>query len=79
MAGSRLSITPLGEGRVTVAVTARDPGGLFAIQAVDVTVESVDDFRWVRGWRLKVLSDNAESSGDGSETSEPGESDIGEP
>ena len=80
MTGSSLSITPLGEGRVTVSVTARDPGGLFAIQAVDVTVDSADDFRWARGWRLKVLSDHAESSGDGSETSEPGESDdIGEP
>ena len=80
MTGSRLAIAPLGEGRVTVSVTARDPGGLFAIQAVDVTVESVDDFRWVRGWRLKVLSDNAESSGDGGETSEPGEpDDVGEP
>ena len=77
MTGSSLSIAPLGEGRVTVTVTARDPGGLFAIQAVDVTVESVDDFRWVRGWRLKVLSDHAESSGDGSETSEP--DDVGEP
>ena len=73
MTGSSLSITPLGEGRVTVSVTARDPGGLFALQAVDVTVDSADDFRWARGWRLKVLSDHAESSGDGSETSEPGE------
>ena len=74
MTGSSLSITPLGEGRVTVSVTARDPGGLFALQAVDVTVDSVDDFRWARGWRLKVLSDSAESSaGDASGTSEPGE------
>ena len=73
MTGSSLSITPLGEGRVTVSVTARDPGGLFALQAVDVTVDTVDDFRWARGWRLKVLSDHADSSGDGSETSEPGE------
>ena len=74
MTRSRLTVTPLGEGRATVTVTARDPGGLFAIQAVAVTVESADDFRWVRGWRLKVLIDNAESSaGDAGETSDPGE------
>ena len=73
MTGSRLTVTPLGEGRATVTVTARDPGDLFATQAFDVTVESADYFRWVRGWRLKLLSDNAESSGDGSETFEPGE------
>ena len=74
MTGSRLTVAPLGEGRATVTVTARDPGGLFAIQAVDVTVESADYFRWARGWRLKLLSDSAESSaGDASGTSEPGE------
>ncbi len=56
---------------------ARNPGGLFPIWAVEVTVESADDLRWVRGWRLKVLSDHADSSGDGSETSEP--DDVGEP
>ena len=71
MAESRLTITSSGEGQATVTVTARDPGGLFATQAVDVTVESVDDFRWARGWRLKLLVDHAESSaGDGNDTSE---------
>ncbi len=65
MAGSRLTIAPAGEGQTTVIVTARDPGGLVAIQAVSVTVESTDSFRWIRGWRLKLLHDHAEpSSGD---------------
>ena len=77
MAESRLTITSSGEGQATVIVTARDPGGLFATQAIDVTVrmvtaeivESMDDFRWVRGWRLKLLVDHAESSaGDGNDT-----------
>ncbi len=66
IAGSRLTIAPSGEGQTTVTVTARDPGGLFAIQTVGVTVESAGDIsRWIQGWRLKVLVDHAESpSGD---------------
>ena len=72
MTGSRLTIRSSGVGQATVTVAARDPGGLFATQAIGVTVttdlKSVNDFRWVRGWRLKVLADHAESSaGDGND------------
>lgn len=65
IAGSKLTIAPAGEGQAAVTVTARDPGGLVAIQTVSVTVEvgSADSFRWIRGWRLKLLTDHAESSG----------------
>lgn len=63
IAGSKLTIAPVSEGQATVTVTARDPGGLAAIQSVNVTVESADGFRWTRGWRLKLLNDHAEISG----------------
>ena len=73
MAESRLTIASTSEGQTTVTVTARDPGGLFATQAIDVTVTTMDvgDFRWVRGWRLKILVDHAErSAGDENDTPE---------
>ena len=77
IAGSSLTITPSGEGQATVTVTARDPHGLSATQAVEVTVDSMPFFRWVSGWRLKLLSDSAASSGDDvNDSSEPGASDT---
>ena len=71
IASGRLTVAPAGEGQTTVIVTARDPGGLLALQTVDVTVEGVANLRWVRGWRLKLLIDHAETSaGDANDTSE---------
>ena len=64
MTGSRLTISSAGEGKATIAAVARDPEGLIASQAVEVTVERVDSFRWGRGWRLKLLNDVAERSAD---------------
>ena len=75
-----LTITPSGEGRAMVTVTARDTDGLSAIQAVDVTVESLDFFRWAGGWRLKLLSDIAANSRDDSDDAPQTDgSDAGEP
>ena len=73
--GSTLTIAPAGEGQTTVTVTARDPGGLAAIQTVSVTVESADSFRWIQGWRLKLLIDHADTSGGDSSSDDT----IGDP
>ena len=40
MSGSRLTLVGVAEGRATVTVTARDPGGLTAEQSVAVTVQT---------------------------------------
>ncbi len=72
MAGSRLAISASGEGQASVTVTARDPEGLSVAQTVEVTVESVGLFRWVGGWRLKLLTDSADRAGSNAEEqSEP--------
>ena len=67
LSDSTLTITPLAEGQATVAVAARDPEGLSATQTVQVAVERSFFMRWMRGWRLKILSDHAE----GSQAAEP--------
>ena len=53
--GSVLSIVPLEQGTATITVTARDSGGLAAVQFFDVAVAAADehpDRGWLRGWRL---------------------------
>ena len=75
VAGSKLTLAPAGEGQATVTVTARDPSGLAAIQTVSVTVESTGGFRWIQGWRLKLLIDHADTSGGDSSSDDT----IGDP
>ena len=55
IAGSVLSVVPLAQGTATITVTARDSGGLAAVQFLDVAVAAADEYPdrpWLRGWRL---------------------------
>ena len=40
VSGSKVTITPMGEGSARITVEATDPGGLTATQTVNVTVQA---------------------------------------
>jgi len=68
LADSRLTIRSSAEGQATVTVTARDPSGLSATQAVEVTVRPADiQFRWARGWRLGIAEQAEDAPGETTE------------
>ena len=64
--GSTVTLTPVAAGTATVTVTARDPGGLSATQAISVTVEGEEGATAL--WSSTLTAAPFETTRDGAST-----------